>query len=81
LHGVILGRQTYTLRSTNKGEEALHRNGEYSKKGRKKRWRMSYEGEMNEGRKEEKEQRVGKRGRGSDKRGDNGVEGEGGDKK
>jgi len=81
LHRVILGRQTYSLRSANEGEEALHRNGEYSKKGRRKRWKMSNEGEMNEGRKEEEKQGVGERGRGSDERGDNGMEGEGGDKK
>jgi len=37
LHRVILGGQTYTLRSTNEGEEALHGNGKYSKKGRRKR--------------------------------------------
>jgi len=36
---------------------------------------MSYKGEMNEGGKEEKKQRMGERGRGSDKRGDNGMKG------
>jgi len=66
LHRVILSRQTYTLRSTNKGEETLHRNEKYSKKGRRKKWKMSYEGEMNEGRKEEEKQRVRKKGRGGD---------------
>jgi len=49
LHKVVPSRQTYTLGSTNKGEEALHRNGKHSKKGRRRRWKMSYEGEMNEG--------------------------------
>jgi len=80
LHRVVPSRQTYALRSTNKGEETLHRNGKHSKKGRRKKRKMSYEGEMNEGRKEEEKQRVGERGRGSDKRGDNDVEREGGDK-
>jgi len=41
---------------------------------------MSYEGEMNEGRKEEEKQRMGERGGGSDKRGDDGMKGGGGDK-
>jgi len=49
LHRVILSRQTYTPRSTNKGEEALYRNEKYGKKGRRKKWKMSYEGEMNKG--------------------------------
>jgi len=81
LYRVIPGRQTYTLRSTNEGEKALHRNRKYSKKGRRKRWKMSHEGEVNGRRKEEGKQRVGERGRGSDKRGDDGVEGEGEKKK
>jgi len=81
LYRVIPGRQTYTLRGTNEGEETLHGNGKYSKKGRKKGWKMSYEGKVNEGRKEKGRQRVREGGRGSDERGDNSVEGEGGEKK
>jgi len=42
---------------------------------------MSHEGEVNEGRREEEKQRVGERGKGSDKRSDDGVKGERGDKK